>query len=384
MSEGDGTIREEVPKGLQGLLDQLDQQPPEVQEVIRDLIRPRGPSDPKRHHYVPQFYLRRFARDDGSVHRIGTVPLDDPSAVRIGAVEDTAVIGDFYTIVGDDNEDSLMVERLLGRVEADASKPLVRLATGVLFPPQPSDRFRLALFVALQWVRGPRQRRTMEAMAETATKLQMSMARSGEEVREILWEVEGVEPDAARVAQVMDAIRDGQDWEVVTSQNELISLMLNTAMEIAPSLFERHWCIVRYTEAGLITSDSPVFLHTYPENRDPLRGVGIGTADEVNMALDRRTLLTLHSDDRVGDRVLQAQPDQTVDEANQFIVSGARHAVYAHPDDLDRVARLHLPDPDVPLFQMEGGAWTQPYSDGVNKAPDRTSPHRYRKARGKR
>jgi hypothetical protein len=47
-----------------------------ARRLVEEACKPLGPKDPRRHHFIPQFFLRRFATDDG---RIAVVSLDDPS-----------------------------------------------------------------------------------------------------------------------------------------------------------------------------------------------------------------------------------------------------------------------------------------------------------------
>jgi len=368
------------PGRRQRLADLIAEQPEELRAILEDAARPRGPSDPKRHHHVPQFYLKRFAQKDGPAHRIATVPLDTPDRARVGSVADTAVISEFYTVVNEDDADSLVVERLLARVEAESKAPLERLAAGVLFPPQPLDRHQLSLFFALQWARGPHIRRAMEAAADIATKMQMSVVATEESVRRQLKERDGADPSREEVAAVLDWIRDERRWESALPQNEFVAMMLDHALTVAPKLFQRYWTVVRYPEDGLVICDAPLALYVHPENREPFRGVGIGTADEVNVPLDRRTLLVMHHDGAIGNRVIDA-PGQDVDDCNQLLVSGARQEVYAHPDDVWRLRRVELPDPEAPLFQLHGGAWLGALPDGINSPPERRRPRRYSASR---
>ena len=64
-------------------------------------------------------------------------------------------------------------------------------------------------------------------------------------------------------------------------QNDLVALMLESALEIVPHLVARHWAVVKFPDPGLVTRDRPVLLYQHPENRKPLLGVRIATADEL-------------------------------------------------------------------------------------------------------
>lgn len=367
--------------GRPSLASLLEGAPEEVRRIIADVTRPSGSSDPKRHHFIPQFYLRRFGRPSGWVHQIATVSLADPSRPRVGSVADTAVIADFYTVVDGNNADSIAVERLLGYVEREAKPAVDRLAAGILFPPQPADRLALSLWLGLQQVRGPHVRRSMEAIAEAAVRMQWSLVAEEEAARAFLRDRHGEESTSEQVHELLDSLADSDGLEVVPPQNEMVQVMLKSALEIAPLIFERYWAIVRFPETGLVTCDQPLLLYQHPHNRQPFVGVGIATADQIMVPLDRRTLLVLHSEEEIGDKVIDLPPHQSLREYNQMVVSKAKAEVYAHPDDLDRLTGLKFPEPDTPVLQMEGGAWIGWLPDGVNAPPGRPKARRYNKAR---
>lgn len=78
----------------------------------------------KRHHTVPQFYLRGFA-DEG---QIGTVRL--PGKVRfVQAVRKAASQANFYALKGHENGPDV-VERLLAKVEGEAASLFEALVRG--------------------------------------------------------------------------------------------------------------------------------------------------------------------------------------------------------------------------------------------------------------
>ena len=105
----------------------------------------------KRHHTVPQFYLRGFA--DGE--RIATVrmPGDQPF---VQSVRKAASEMNFYSIAGHEDGPDVF-EKLLSSIEGEASRVFGHIADGT-WPLEQEDRWTLAHFIALQAVRGPEQR----------------------------------------------------------------------------------------------------------------------------------------------------------------------------------------------------------------------------------
>ena len=128
-------------------------------------------------------------------------------------------------------------------------------------------------------------------------------------------------------------------------------------------------------------SDRPVLLYQKPENWMPDVGVGFATADQVWLPLNRQTLLILHNDAVVGDRVFDAPPGFSVDECNQTLIRQTAAEIYCHPDDLRRLEQLDLPPADRPLWSVMGGDWMKGGTDGVNKPPTRKRHRRFRRSR---
>jgi hypothetical protein len=336
--------------------------------------------DPRRHHFVPQCHLRRFADGD----QIARTGLDNPRRHDIANVKNVAVVNDLYTLHDKDVGDTVAIERFLAQLDGDVVGPMHRLAYGVLFPPQQRDRLTLALWLSFLYVRGPSFRRQMEAMADIAFKMQMSLIRDEDTARAYLRRDGKPEPTDEQVRTLLDTISDLDEWEIAPHQNHMIKMMLNIGKEATGFFLGRFFAITKFPEPGLVLTDNPLVLFQRRKNAVPGLGVGLATADEIWLPLDRQTLLTLHTDKAVGEIVMRPPygplgPD--LDKINEFIVSQAHREVYCHPDDVDRLERVTFPDPDRPVMTLNGAGWMRGSTDGVNKPPRRQGHHRYRPAR---
>jgi hypothetical protein len=74
---------------------------------------------PKRHHYIPKFFLERFCRD-------GMLWVYDRESneFRHQSPVNSAVIGDYYAAVGEEGGKNLDAEKLLSRIET-AARPVL-------------------------------------------------------------------------------------------------------------------------------------------------------------------------------------------------------------------------------------------------------------------
>lgn len=350
-----------------------------VDRLMASIQRPIAAGDPRRHHYYPQWFLRRF----GSGGSIGRVPIATPHKHAVLQVSDSAVMKDLYTTIDKKVGETVAVEKILAEVDGAAVQPLDRLAHGVLFPPQQRDREALATWLGMLHVRTPVQRRYMEAMADQAIKLQLSLVHDEPSAHKFLEEWHGEAATDSQARELLVAIDDLEDIELVPHQNDFVMQMLDLGPRTSTVLLARNWAVVKCPPdaPGLALSDSPFRLIEYPENHRPMMGVGLATADEIWMPLDRHALLIMHSNVGTSDRVIHLDSDDDIASLNQTIVDTARIEVFCHPDDLDCVAALQFRNPDRPLGQVSAG-WPIASTDGMNSPVKRQRHHRYRRADG--
>lgn len=120
----------------------------------------------KRHHYVPQFYLRGFARGK----QIGTVRLEGPLRFTQSVATACSDLL-FHTFPGHPDGDAAF-EDVLARTGGDAAAIFRTIAEGT-WPLPPESRSRFAQYIALQAARGAEFRRTMSYLAQQALRLQV-------------------------------------------------------------------------------------------------------------------------------------------------------------------------------------------------------------------
>ena len=80
-------------------------------------------SDPKRYHYVPRFYLRRFTDESGL---LWVYDKENEGQCRAQTPENTTIANRFYGYVGADETYTDEIERSLAGIESDAAMVLNR------------------------------------------------------------------------------------------------------------------------------------------------------------------------------------------------------------------------------------------------------------------
>lgn len=121
----------------------------------------------KLHHYVPQSYLRAFATEK---ERITAIPLDRSRSRFTASVKNVAAQTHFHTVPEAEEPDGF--EKILGAVEGEAAEIIRRIEAGA-FPPTEDDRMSLSFYLALQAVRGPDTRRTVEDIQAKMVRIEV-------------------------------------------------------------------------------------------------------------------------------------------------------------------------------------------------------------------
>lgn len=306
----------------------------------------------RRHHIVPRFYLRGWADNRG---RVLVVSRRDPSDRRLVRVEQAAVQTDFYTVEDASGERHDDVEEGLSRIEERAAEIIRRLRSLSPFGHilDPESRQDLALFMALQKLRGRDFRHSYQAMADATMKI-WAAHLTPENIRAIL-EEEGEEPTDDDVAEHLRSIQDFEDYRVEPHPNESIRTMLTVGMNMAQVLFaSKSWHVLKLPEPCLVTSDAPMTL--WARQRPRWGGIGILTADEVRFPINPSTLLVmLPGLDKDGVGFL---PRSAGDDANRLTVASSYEWVFVHPSlepVLDAIEQWGDPPP-VMSIQSDAGA----------------------------
>ena len=242
------------------------------------------PNQPRKHHYVPQFYLAGFTDTgtvDGNLHVVDTTRLTKWVSKPI----DAAHKRDFHEIDIGTNSDPMAVEKTLGQFECRWSTVLRSVVEQHTLPAD--DAFGdLMMFIAFMAVRVPRIRETISNFLEEV--------RRKEEFARKWLEQQG--------HQVAATTNDFEAFDQTWHVQEMIRL----AIGLGPLLSLRHWnlWIVEDQAPDLICSDSPV-VPTWATSTSGSHSPGFGTANTVvSMPLGKRVALVSMPDVDMGPRML--------------------------------------------------------------------------------
>jgi uncharacterized protein DUF4238 len=310
-------------------------------------------TEPRRHHLLPQFYLRGFT--DGA-DQLAVVSRDLTKRF-VSSVAKAAAEGDFYT-VDTAAGPSQAVEKLLSQMESEAAPALDRILAGG-FPPSGDDRVALSAFMAFQLTRSRAHRRMWTMVTDAAVKLATRVIASGDNVSQRLTGLTG-EVASEKDAEAFRRLAESPgDWEVVPHQNSAIEAMLQTAPTLAPVIAARKWRLARFQKPVLLTSDWPIVVW-HRTDTGPY-GIGVATADEIRFPLDTQhaLIMVVIGADQVWDL-----HESHAKDINRLVAARGFEWIYHRPGT-DPLAGLTLPPPQPPI-EISG----PPTSKGVDTAAE--------------
>jgi hypothetical protein len=211
------------------------------------------PNHPKRHHYLPESYLKRFTRDKALwVYDIHA------EQIRAQTPKDTGAIGYFNALEDKDGNRSFGFEEALSKIEGEMSSVMIKIENREEL--SRLDRITVAHFVALQKLRGP------DFHADISTMVDVIMRPVGErlfadrEIGEKNWnnaaKETGVTSDVS-FDEARDFILAG-DYKIEAHRNWTLQLLLELTPGLTNLFLNFNWMILcAPPEMPFITSDIP-------------------------------------------------------------------------------------------------------------------------------
>lgn len=302
-----------------------------------------GKQQTKRHHVVPQFYLKRFADQS---ENIAVVDRDDPTKRFKTSVRNAAVEGWFYGIPTEDGWDTI-IEDTLAKLEGIASHDIPRLAEGM---PSTLDAFRkrLSFFMAVQFVRGRGPRQAMidfqkeifkkKLQLSTPEILQAESVREGQPIT--------IEEARKRVAMGQDPTHQVEFQRIGPNQLPADSLVnaadvFKQGNELIRFFYMRKWMLADFGAPLLLTSDEPVA--TGVDTGGPQISAGLANADSIVFPLDpQRALIMMRPDFQAPAHGWVKGTPKEAKAINQLVAFRGMRQIFHHPDT-DPLADLEIP-----------------------------------------
>ncbi len=212
-------------------------------------------TSPKRHHYLPRFYLNRFTRS-------GKLWVYDrhEDTYRPQTPQNTAVIGHYYSITTPTGEKDTELEGVLAQMEGVAEKVIAKADARADITPQ--EKADLAYFVAWLYARVPEFQATFEQASEYFWKLVARQTfATVEDTERILREHPAGKDYPDLTADKLHEFIHGDDYTVQTHRHLSLLQTIEFAQDLWQYFVQMNW-IFCHAETGsaFITSDTPFCL----------------------------------------------------------------------------------------------------------------------------
>jgi len=290
-----------------------------------------NPKEPRKHHFLPKFYLSGFT---GSIGRSNLIWVIDKNSGRCWATSPrkAAVRRDYYK--QGKTGDAYAVEKGFAQFESDAAQVLRRIGFSKS-PPQGDDLLVLVNCVAGFWALVPRIRNItsnfVDQIAKRVGQMMVSspemyygilkrMRESGEAVPEGAYDYEGMKHYVQEGNYRADY---EQEWHIKQSLDSLDVLI--------PVLMQRNWSLlIAQKGAGtFVCSDSPVSL-TWTKKKTTFRPPGFAHRDTVvTMPLNKEVAILGEfgkpsASISAPRRIIASVNSQTARMAERFIYSSTK------------------------------------------------------------
>ena len=247
---------------------------------------------PKRHHYLPQFYLEGFTER-------GTLWVFDREKreYRVQTPRNTAVISHYYSYEGEEGKLETELETALARIEGETKPIIEKLAIDRKLI-SARERQVLSLFIALLRMRVPDFEKEvgelMDTMLKKINRIVFATEETTEAVLRSIEEETGERLDAS--PEDLMRLAAEENYELMNPRVRSLALIFSLADDLAKVIYDLDW-IVLFAASGadFLTTDNPFTIVPPPKHlRMPHRGVGIVTPGaEKYVPLTRTCLLAM-------------------------------------------------------------------------------------------
>lgn len=305
-------------------------------------------NEPKRHHTVPQFYLRRFSIDE----KVELIERDDTKRSFPTSISNALVENHFYSLPGVNEAPDTTFEKMLAdRVEGPGADGIRRIIDQGRAPTFPRLRSKIAQLVAFQYLRGPSSRHaTVEqykALVENTAKcLTPDMYKSY--VRTMM--LDDVSDNEAQ--ELYKFAQDDKLYRIEVSSESLLhaQLALKSVPPIASRLLARHWEVVEFKDPLLITGDEPVALMD-DAAVDPGETLGVSLASTIAFPTDPWHAILMH---RIGGAEIRGRRvggNDLAHRINRHVAFSCHRFIVQRPGS-NLAADLELPQKASPVEKI--------------------------------
>ena len=289
----------------------------------------------RRHHYLPQCYLKGFSkpRKRGKSHHVHVY---DRSGKTFNAnIINIATKKDFNRVEIEGHPPDAL-EQGLAKFEGELGPALVRILEGRSLK-NDDDRALLFNLIAMSAIRTPQHRETVRDFHEQTAQIIMDLATATKE----RWEgqmrrmkAEGYVPEDDVPYEEMRAAVIGRKFRIRVPTEQHIEMEMHALDAVLPTLFKRKWVVLLppMESAGFVTCDHPVCLmFSDPKMRGKFKGPGHGLAG-TQLIFPIGTHMAIVGAYEIEEGMLKLNEDRVAGVNGALVTYADRQVYAANPD----------------------------------------------------
>lgn len=238
---------------------------------------------PKKHHYLPQFYLKEFTDQYG---KLSIFDKETKKILSSQKPENVAVTGHLYTQIDESGQNDFRLEKALSEIENLASLITKELIAGKNIPP--AKRGFLVYFFALLYVRTPNSMRYIESVTEKTLR---ELIKSNP-MQKIYKNLPSTPSDEKTINEHMQYLSD--HMRIKFNEIETMKRSIQLAPNIAHKIINRNWLVLHIDnqKQSFITSDVPITMSSLSDS------IGLARLDTfIIWPLTKSHLLIMYGDE---------------------------------------------------------------------------------------
>jgi hypothetical protein len=215
----------------------------------------------KRHHYIPEFYLKGFTAPSSSLLWMYQKKIND---IKTISPHNAAVISFYYSFKNDKGDmDHDTIENLMAEIEGEAAPIFKKIINKQIL--NESERRTFALFLSFIIVRVPNFRNNIEKSGAEKIKIMMKDIASNEDRFHLMFN-DYLDRTGEIINIPFDELRnfalDESRYKISIKPIFSLALGLDIAMKLSNIIYNMKWDFLLGTnEHDFLTSDNPLVIH---------------------------------------------------------------------------------------------------------------------------
>jgi len=277
-------------------------------------------NEPKRHHYLPQFYLKKFCKNG-----LFWVYDRTNNEYRQQTPVNTCVKKKYYTAIGPDGITHNKIESILADIEGKTKHIIEKINRKILIDLE--DKCILAIFVAFLHYRVPEFEMEINELTEKFYKRYSKLAIPNEKVAEIIIKqfVNTENRENLSPKELLAFVKNG-NYRIKFSREHSLRYMFFLASELPLIFIQMDWQFLYSSKnSSFITSDNP-FIVNRPQNYNGPYGIGTKGAKKLIPLNSKVCLVMGDKGESLINRQIPSKDVRNINnriaiECNRFLIS---------------------------------------------------------------